>query len=259
MTEYPLFPLDTVVFPGMTVPVTAFEERYKRLVRYCMDSAERRFVIAKQTETAPIRDVPAGHVEVGTMVDLLSVQENADGSFDVVVHGQDRCRIDIVRTESVLEPDGSHSSLDFTAAVAAKLERDDPNLEQLAAWDTIDTFRAYAKAFFEGAAQEQLDAHLPDDPYYQASYVCANLRVPLASRQVLLEAPSLRQRFELARKMMLELIEARANDASAGTGASANDEGAPPARAKREAQGDAARGTGAGHGGDPGGDDGKGP
>ena len=102
-----MFPLEVVVFPGMTVPVTAFEERYKRLVRYCLGSEDRRFVIAKQAETAPIRDVPAHHVPVGTLVDLLSVRENEDGSFDVVVHGQDRYNIDIVRSESVLEPDGS--------------------------------------------------------------------------------------------------------------------------------------------------------
>lgn len=252
-----MFPLEAVVFPGMTVPLTAFEERYKRLVRFCMESEERRFVIAKQTETAPIRDVPASHVQVGTMVDLLSVQENVDGSFDVVVHGQGRCHIDIVRSESVLEADGSHSSLDFTAARAAKLERDDPNLEQLAAWDTIDTFRDYAKAFFEGAAQEQLDAHLPDDPYYQASYVCANLRVPLESRQVLLEAPSLRQRFELARKMMLELLDSKANGEWTGDGASSIDDGdGSRALENRDTHGEPSSASETG--GDPSGDDGTG-
>jgi ATP-dependent Lon protease len=44
--------------------------------------------------------------------------------------------------------------------------------------------------------------NLPDDPLYQASFLCVNLRVPALDRQALLEAPSLVARLELAQILM---------------------------------------------------------
>ena len=46
MAKLPLFPLpETVVFPGMTLPLYIFEERYKRMVKDCVESNQRRLVI----------------------------------------------------------------------------------------------------------------------------------------------------------------------------------------------------------------------
>ena len=210
MAEVPLFPLEIVVFPGMTVPIHVFEERYKRLVRFCLEQERKRFVVVLVTHNAPIRDTPVGIAEMGALVDILSVQENADGTFDLLVHGQERCRVAVTRREDVREADGGHRPLFFVDDAAAPIARDDPNLEQVAAWDAIDTFRSYATAFFAEGAASQVEANLPDDPLYQASFVCANMRVPPDSRQVLLEAGSLRERFELAQRMMAEQLGAAA-------------------------------------------------
>lgn len=208
MAEVPLFPLEVVVFPGMTVPIHVFEERYKRLVRFCLEQEHKHFVVVLATHNAPIRDTPVGIAEMGAVVDILSVQENADSTFDLLVHGQERCRVEVLRREDVLENDGGHRPLFFVDDAPAAVARDDPNQERLAAWDAIDTFRRYASAFFAEGALSQVEANLPEDPLYQASFVCANMRVPLASRQVLFEAASLRERFELARKMMDEQLSA---------------------------------------------------
>lgn len=208
MPEVPLFPLEVVVFPGMTVPIHVFEERYKRLVRFCMEQDRKRFAIVLTTHNAPIRDTPVGIADMAALVDLLSVQENADGTFDLLVHGQERCRVHVLRREDVAERDGGHRPLFFIDDAATPIARDDPNEEQVAAWDTLDTFRSYATAYFADGARDQVEANLPTDPLYQASFVCANLRVPLASKQVLFEADSLRERFELARRMMDEQLSA---------------------------------------------------
>ncbi len=208
MTEVPLFPLEVVVFPGMTVPIHIFEERYKRLVRYCLEQDTKRFAIVLVTHNAPIRDTPVGIAAMGALVDILSIQENADGTFDLLVHGQERCRVEVLRREDIRESDGGHRPLFFVDDTVAAIARDDPNQEQVAAWDALDSFRRYATAFFADGAVAQVEANLPDDPLYQASFICANMRVPLASRQVLLEASSLRERFELARKMMEEQLSA---------------------------------------------------
>ncbi len=217
MSEVPLFPLEMVVFPGMTVPLHVFEERYKRLVRFCLAQEEKRFVIALATHNAPIRDTPVNVARSGAIVQILSVEENTDGTFELLVHGQERCAVAVSRREDVLELDGVGRPLMFTELEPEPLVRGDPNAEQVAAWDAIDTFRQYAREFFASGAQEQIEANLPDDLLFQASFVCANLRVPLDSRQVLLEAPSLRERFELARKMMSERLDGRSGDAEAAT------------------------------------------
>jgi Lon protease-like protein len=40
MFDLPLFPLDTVLFPGMPLPLHIFEERYKEMVTYCLDKRQ---------------------------------------------------------------------------------------------------------------------------------------------------------------------------------------------------------------------------
>jgi len=208
VAEIPLFPLEVVVFPGMTVPIHVFEERYKRLIRSCVENDSKRFAIVLTTHNAPIRDTPVGVADMAALVDLLSVQENADGTFDVLVHGQERCAVSVLRREEVPEHDGGHRPLFFIDDASAPVARDDPNAEKVAAWDALDTFRRYAATFFAEGARSQVEANLPADPLYQASFVCANLRLSLASKQVLLEAGSLRERFELASRMMEEQLSA---------------------------------------------------
>lgn len=203
-----MFPLDVVAFPGMTVPLHVFEARYKRLVQWVLEADAKRFVIVLTRSGDGIGDgVPPMH-RIGTAMDVLQLTEHPDGTFELLAHGQERVAVQVVRSEDVAERDGSTKPLYFSQYREAPLMRDDPNEELVAAWDTLDTFRRYARSVYAVDAQEQIDANLPDDLLYQASFVCANVRVPSASRQVLLEAPSLVVRFQLAQKLMEERIAA---------------------------------------------------
>lgn len=212
MADLPLFPLDVVVFPGMTVPLYVFEERYKTLLRQVQASEDKRFVIALADAGERLDDGPTGLAAYGAFVHVLTTEENADGTFQVLVHGQSRCRVDIVRTEYVEEATGDTRPLHFVADDPAPVGRSDPNAELVAAWDALDTFRSYAETFFAFDALRQIDEALPEDPLYQSSFICANIRIPLASRQVLLEAPTLEHRFELAKKLMAERLAAHRPD-----------------------------------------------
>ncbi len=204
--QLPLFPLDVVAFPGMTVPLQLFEARYRRMARWVLEQEEKRFVLVLG-KAASLADAPAPPVHrVGTVMDVARLEERVDGTFELVAYGQERVKVDAAEREDVSEPDGSTRPLFFTAYEPYPLERDDPNEERVAAWDTLEAFRRYASVVFEFDAQRQIDANLPDDPLYQASLVCANLRVPSTSRQVLLEAPSLIVRFELAQELMRERL-----------------------------------------------------
>ena len=209
MHELPLFPLpDTVVFPGMTIPLFVFEERYKCLVRRCVESDDHRFVIALARSSGPVSDGVAAVHPLGTFMDILSVTENADGTYNILTHGQGRCRVAIAREEAIQDADGHRRPLFYIDDLPDPLGRGDPNEERVAAWDALDTFRSYAETILPFDAEEQIERALPDDLLHQASFICANMRVPSESRQILLEAETLELRFHLARKLMEERIEA---------------------------------------------------
>lgn len=71
----PLFPLQTVFFPGETVPLHIFEERYKELIRDCQQEA-MTFGIPVYIDNT---------ISFGTEVQLKEIVNTyADGSMDVV-------------------------------------------------------------------------------------------------------------------------------------------------------------------------------
>ncbi len=197
MELLPVFPLDLVVFPGQTVRLVVFEGRYRRLVQTIVEAEDPRFVVSLALEGGgrPVADV-------GTVVSVVELSENADGNYDLLVHGRDRVRLSVERREDVPEPDGGTRPLYFARCKPLPLRRDDPNLERLAAWDALESFRHYAAEVFYGEAAHAVDEHLPDELLYQASFVCANLRVEAEERQPLLEAPSLVERFRRAERLM---------------------------------------------------------
>ncbi|HMC71324.1 MAG TPA: LON peptidase substrate-binding domain-containing protein, partial [Mycobacteriales bacterium] len=90
----PLFPLGTVLFPGVPLPLHIFEERYLTLVRELValhEGASRRFGVVAIREG---REVGADSVRafypVGCTAELRNVEEYDDGRFDIVTVGASR-------------------------------------------------------------------------------------------------------------------------------------------------------------------------
>ncbi|MGD1947779.1 MAG: LON peptidase substrate-binding domain-containing protein, partial [Croceivirga sp.] len=73
--KLPLFPLQSVFFPGETVPLHIFEERYKQLINDCREEAV----------TFGIPVYIDGTVHFGTEVQLVEVVNTYEtGEMDVV-------------------------------------------------------------------------------------------------------------------------------------------------------------------------------
>lgn len=66
MDQLPLFPLNTVLFPGCRIPLQIFEQRYLQMVKSCL-KREQGFVVVL---------ISAGH-EVGLAPDIFSVGTEA--------------------------------------------------------------------------------------------------------------------------------------------------------------------------------------
>jgi Lon protease-like protein len=87
--DLPLFPLDTVLFPGMVLPLHIFEERYKLMVNRCLDE-ERPFGVLLAGEGGDARGTP---YRVGTTTTIARVSRLDDGRMNLVTIGGERFRL----------------------------------------------------------------------------------------------------------------------------------------------------------------------
>src|ERR1700722_9386239 len=88
----PLFPLGTVLYPGLLLPLHVFEERYRQLVRDLMDGPEpRRFgviAIREGRETGHGGIVPLH--QIGCTATVRQFKKLDDGRYDLVTIGTQR-------------------------------------------------------------------------------------------------------------------------------------------------------------------------
>ena len=84
----PLFPLSTVLFPRMVLPLHIFEERYKVMLRYCEETeAPFGIVLIREGEEVggPVEPYP-----IGTEARILRVAELEDERKLIIVQGRER-------------------------------------------------------------------------------------------------------------------------------------------------------------------------
>ena len=87
----PLFPLQTVLFPGMALPLHIFEPRYQLMINECLSRAAPFGVVLIQSG----REVgePATPHVIGTTAHIAGAERMADGRLNLEVVGQQRFHI----------------------------------------------------------------------------------------------------------------------------------------------------------------------
>ncbi|MFD6290713.1 LON peptidase substrate-binding domain-containing protein [Streptomyces sp. NPDC060205] len=206
----PLFPLNSVLFPGLVLPLNIFEERYRAMMRDLLKTPEdepRRFAVVAirdghevaatspgmPDQTAvPQRGPSAGFGDeplkafhaVGCIADAATIRERADGSFEVLATGTTRVRL---------------ASVDASGAyLTADLEElpEEPGEEAGAlAEGVLRAFRQYQKRL-AGARERSLatGADLPDEPSVVSYLVAAAAMLDVPAKQRLLQAPDIASR-----------------------------------------------------------------
>jgi Lon protease-like protein len=191
----PLFPLGTVLFPGLVLPLHIFEERYRQLVRELLDGPEpRRFgviAIRKGRETG-IEGVSSLH-EVGCTATLREIEEHDDGGFDLVTVGAERFRLGTL-DESRPYLQGDVEFLDEDDGDSAEAGR--------AASLVATSFREYLAALSERGLAQVNVPDLPDDPVLLSYLVAATMIIDLPDRQGLLAQPDSQSRLNAERAML---------------------------------------------------------
>ena len=97
--EIPLFPLHTVLCPGVALPLHIFEPRYRLMVGRCL-SEDRPFGVVWIRDGREVGSTDLAVAAVGTLAEIREADRYADGRYDIVTVGTERFRIRAVDTIS---------------------------------------------------------------------------------------------------------------------------------------------------------------
>jgi Lon protease-like protein len=93
--DLPLFPLNTVLFPGMVLPLHIFEDRYRLMIDRCLKE-ERPFGVVLIREGKETESSVVPHV-VGTTALIARASRLDDGCINVITIGSERFRLRALR------------------------------------------------------------------------------------------------------------------------------------------------------------------
>jgi uncharacterized protein len=199
----PLFPLSTVLFPGMRLPLHIFEERYQALVADLLAGPEpRRFgVIAIRSGREVGADSVAALHEIGCVATVRQAAPSADGRYDLLTVGTDRFKLLSVdrslaylQGEIELLPDDAGGEPGATEAAAGIVRQ------------VQSGFRAYLNALADQGGGVITVADLPDEPGLLSYVIGAAMIIDLPERQSLLAAPDAMARLRLERSLLVREI-----------------------------------------------------
>jgi Lon protease-like protein len=90
-TTMAMFPLGTVLFPTMVLPLHIFEDRYRQMVRDCLDDSSEFGVCLIERGS----EVGGGEVrtDIGTVAQIVDAQQFDDGRWALAAVGTRRLRV----------------------------------------------------------------------------------------------------------------------------------------------------------------------
>jgi Lon protease-like protein len=188
-TNIPLFPLNVVLFPGMMLPLHIFEDRYKVMVKECIATGQAFGVVLAKSKYAQAPNVAGLYssdlYEVGTTARITAVENLKDGRINLITVGQERFIIKNVYPSAddflmgQVDPYPMQDE-DDSSQVATLVQKLRPMVRQ------------YINHLADASGEDLSNAALPSDPTALAYLAGTAIQGPLADKQKLLSARSLR-------------------------------------------------------------------
>lgn len=94
----PLFPLNTVLFPGCTLDLQIFEARYLDMIGRCMKQGEG-FGIVCILEGREVGEAASAHAEIGCEARVLDFQRQDNGLLGIRIEGGRRFQVESVEVQ----------------------------------------------------------------------------------------------------------------------------------------------------------------
>ncbi|MEC3965763.1 endopeptidase La [Flagellimonas halotolerans] len=183
----PVLPLrNTVLFPGVVIPITAGRDKSINLIKDANNGTKTIGVVSQKdegVENPGLEDINT----VGTVARILRVLQMPDGNTTVIIQGKKRFKIDAVLTEKPYitakvseaaeeRPDEKGSEfeaiIDSIKELAFKIIKDNPNIPSEA---TFAIKNIQSNSFL-------------------INFVSSNLNLAVKEKQQLLEMPNLQER-----------------------------------------------------------------
>jgi Lon protease-like protein len=205
----PLFPLGTVLFPGLVLPLHVFEDRYRELIRNLValpaDEAREFGVVAIRSGWEVEHATPGGEpavglttstslslYDVGCSAQLRQVTEHPDGRFDIVTVGRRRFRIVDVDPTAAPYLNAQVEWLDEAPG--------EPGMADALTPGVLAVFQRYLRML--RGESTPTGEQLPDDPNVLSHLVAATASLTLDDRQHLLALPDTASRLRAERTLL---------------------------------------------------------
>ena len=215
MPVSPMFPLGSVLVPGMILPLHVFEPRYRALVRDCT-AGDGEFGVVLIERGSEVGGGDA-RTDVGTMARIVQADELPDGRFAVGAVGMRRIRVTAwlvdepyPRAEVADWPD---VDVDGNGDVAAEGAVAPPAATGALVEDVDGLLRRVGALRTElGEPAPPLEFTLAEDPLIAGYQATALAPLGPLDKQALLAASSVRARLDDVRRLLgehVELLQAR--------------------------------------------------
>ncbi|GAB4312633.1 MAG: endopeptidase La [Bacteroidales bacterium] len=191
----PILPLrNTVLFPGVVIPITVGRDKSIRLIKEAYRKKEVIGVVAQKD--AEVEDPGEEHLNsIGTMANIVKILQMPDGNTTVIIQGKKRFRlVEIIQTEPYFK--GKVESFETIEKVEQTPESDaliaslkDLSIQIIKQSPNIPSDAAFAIKNIES-------------PVFLVNFISSNLNIDIAEKQRLLEVSNF---YERARKVLSAL------------------------------------------------------
>lgn len=177
MIHLPLFPLNTVLFPGMPLQLHIFEERYKLMINECIDSKTTFGVVLIESGQEALAPSPQPYL-IGCTAQITQVQKLPFGRMNILAIGRERFRITRVHQDKPYLS-GDVEMLPF--------QDPDPRASSSESRRLIALVQRYVARLQEGGQMQIKPEQLPRDPAALGFLSAVILQIENTQKQKLLE------------------------------------------------------------------------
>jgi uncharacterized protein len=180
--ELPLFPLNTVLFPGVPIQLNIFESRYKLLVRYCLEKNEPFGVVLIRKGMEALGPLAEPYT-TGCTARIVEIEPLDGGNMNLTALGDERFEV---------------QSLDFSmpyliGKVESKPLVSEHALEQLPGTKLLEDWMKDYLTVLAAIGETTLDLNViefPDEPLPLIYLGASLLQLPAIEKQPLLSSPT---------------------------------------------------------------------
>ncbi len=179
--ELPLFPLNTVLCPGIALPLHVFEDRYRALVRHCLETTSP-FGIVLIREGREVGPGATSLRGVGTIAEIRDAGRHDDGSGES--SEEIDVRIEVETEDDEEEADGEPDEEEPALDEASEPPSESPGASPEGGEDATPA----------AARPRRRRVLIPDDPTVLSHLLAGILQIELPRRQALLELATTEER-----------------------------------------------------------------